>query len=92
MRIPQSRLSRDMGISIAFCFVFLDMASMDHTTDSLKILEPTRVVQGLELMIYQNDGVIDEMTEGEAHATGTRRMHRSECGEQGLKKKKKRKG
>ena len=79
------------------------MASIDHTTDSLKILEPTRVVQGfykqhpvkakeMELMIYQNDGVIDEMTEGEAHATGTRRMHRSECGEQGLKKKKKRKG
>ena len=27
------------------------------------------------LKIYRNDGVIDEMTEGEAYATGTKKMH-----------------
>ena len=40
------------------------------------------------LKIYQNDGVIDEKTEGEAYDTGTKRMHRSEGEEQGVKKKK----
>jgi len=36
MRIPQSSLSRDMGICISFCCVFPDMASLNHTTDSIK--------------------------------------------------------
>jgi hypothetical protein len=40
------------------------------------------------LKIYQNDGVIDEKTEEEAYDTGTKRMHRSEGEEQGVKKKK----
>ena len=44
------------------------------------------------LKIYRNDGVIDEMIEGEAYDTGTKRMHRSEGGEQGVKKKRRRKG
>ena len=40
------------------------------------------------LKIYRNAGVIDEMTEVEAYDTGTKRMHRLEGGEQGVKKKK----
>jgi hypothetical protein len=40
------------------------------------------------LKIYWNDGVIGEMTEGEAYDTGTKRMHRSVGREQGVKKKK----
>ena len=42
----------------------------------------------LGLKMYCNDGVIDEMTEGEVYDTGTKRMYRSEGGEQGVKKKK----
>ena len=40
------------------------------------------------LKIYRNDGVIDEMTEGEAYDTGTKRMHSLEGGKQGVIKKK----
>ena len=40
------------------------------------------------LKIYRNDGVIHEMTEGESYDTGAKRIHRSEGGEQGVKKKK----
>ncbi len=40
------------------------------------------------LKIYRNDGVIDEMTEGEAFDTGTKRRHSLEGGKQGVIKKK----
>ena len=43
----------------------------------------------ISLKIYRNDGVIDEITEVEAYNTGTKKMHRLEGGEQGVKKKKK---
>ena len=38
------------------------------------------------LKLFRNDGVIDEMTEGEAYDTGTKRMH-LEGGKQGVIKK-----
>ena len=38
------------------------------------------------LKIYQNDGVIYEMTEREAYDTGTKRMQRSEGGDHEVKK------
>ena len=40
------------------------------------------------LKIYRNDGVIDEMTEGEEYDMGTKRMHILEGGKQGVIKKK----
>ncbi len=43
------------------------------------------------LKIYSNDGVIDEMPEVEAYDTGTMRVNVFKGGEQGVKKKKRRK-
>ena len=40
------------------------------------------------LNIYRNDGVIDEMTEGEAYDMGAKRMNSFEGGKQGVIKKK----
>ena len=40
------------------------------------------------LKIFRNDGVIDEMTEGEAYDMGTKRLHSLEGRKQGVIKKK----
>ena len=40
------------------------------------------------LKIYRNDGVIDEMTEGEAYGTAIKRLHSLEGQKQGVVKKK----
>ena len=53
--MPQRSLSRDMGISIAFCFVFLDMTSMNHTTDSHKNTGATRVDKGCDFYSMVED-------------------------------------
>ena len=94
--MPQRSVSRDVGISIAFCIVFLDITSINHITDSHKkywslqelykgcdfysIVEDyykqhPEEAKEMRLKIYMNDGVIDEMTEGEAYDTGTKRLH-----------------
>ena len=48
LRMPQSSLTRDMGISIAFCFVFLDMKSMKYHRQPQKYWSLQKLYKGCD--------------------------------------------